>query len=54
MKNMKKKLAVLAMAGIMLLALVGCSFTCDLCGETSSGDKHEFLGMEVCDDCFFG
>lgn len=51
MKNITKKLAVLVMAAIMLLTLVGCTFTCAACGETSFGSGNDFFGEKICDDC---
>ena len=52
MKKITKKLAVLVMAGIMLLALAGCTFTCAACGESSFGSGNDIFGETICDDCY--
>lgn len=54
---MKKIIGILVLAVAMVTMLTACGkFTCDLCGEEKSGEKHEseLLGQEVviCDDCY--
>ena len=53
---MKKFIALLLVFVIMATMLCACgSFTCDLCGEKSSGKKYteNFLGEKItyCGDC---
>lgn len=55
---MKKKIMVLALATLSVLALAACTeepFTCDLCGEEKTGKKYESseeLNMVICEDCY--
>ena len=56
MKKMKVILAVCSL--ILVLAACGKPFTCDFCGDESTGRKHteDLYGEEIvlCDDCYDG
>lgn len=49
---MKKIIAAITMLTLVATLFTACGFTCDACGEKSSGEQHDFLGMKVCDDCW--
>lgn len=53
---MKKKISVLLIALVAMLSLTACGkFTCDICGQESTGKKHKIEVFDekytVCDDC---
>lgn len=49
---MKKIIAAITLLTLVATLFTGCGFTCSACGEKSSGEKHELLGQEICDDCW--
>ena len=49
---MKKIIAAITMLTLVATLFTACGFTCDICGEKSSGEKHELLGAAICDDCW--
>ena len=54
---MKKFIALGCLTIVMAMLLTACGkFTCDICQEEKSGEKHtkDVLGEEIvmCDDCY--